>query len=121
MPDDPIIHLDYGALREDDPEQAAITPDLVKKAQGVFGKRAKETIMKALDSLLRLQAAEIAQRRINPQGLYEVGREAALQAIDEYRIGQTDSFRKFAKAKAREAMLKARDKQAKQTNEAWPD
>lgn len=121
MPDDPIIHLDYGALREDDPEQAAITPDMVKKAQGVFGKRAKEVIMKAMDSLLRLQAAEIAQRRINPQALYEVGREAALQAIDEYRIGQTDSFRKFAKAKARQAMTSARDKLAKQSNEAWPE
>jgi len=121
MPDDPIIHLDYGALREDDPEQAAITPDMVKKAQGVFGKRSKEVIMKAMDSLLRLQAAEIAQRRINPQGLYEVGRDAVFQAIDEYRIGQTDSFRKFAKAKARQAMISARDKQTKQANEAWPE
>jgi hypothetical protein len=120
MPDDPIIHLDYGALREDDPEQAAITPDMIKKAQGVFGKRHKETVMKAMDALLRLQAAEIAQRRINPQSLYEAGREAVLLAIDEYRIGQTDSFRKFAKSKAKQAMVSARDKLSKQSNEAWP-
>ena len=120
MQEDPIIHIDYKALREDDPEQAAVTPDMVKKAQGVFGRRARQEIMVAMDSMLRLLATEVAQRKVNPQALYEVGRQAVTEAIDLYRLGQSDSFRKFAKTKARQAMTNARDKLAKQSNEAWP-
>jgi hypothetical protein len=110
MPDDPLIHLDYNALREDEAEQAAIAPDMVKKAQGLFGRKARQGILQAMDSTLRVQATQIAQRKVSPQKLHEIGRAAILEAIDLYRIGQTDSFRKFANVKARQAMVAARDK-----------
>ena len=121
MQEDPnFIHIDYKALREDEAEQAAITPAMVKKAQGLFGRRTKHDILVAMDSLLRVQATEIAQRKVSPQSLYEVGRQAVLEAIDLYRVGQTESFRKFAKTKARQAMTSARDKLTKQSGDAWP-
>jgi ABC-type transporter MlaC component len=110
MPEDPIIHLDYDALREDEAEQAAIAPEMVKKAQGLFGRKARQGILQAMDSTLRVLAAQIAQRKVNPQKLHEVGRAAILEAVDLYRIGQTDSFRKFANVKARQAMVAARDR-----------
>jgi len=118
MPDDPIIHLDYDALREDEAEQAAIAPDMVKKAQGLFGRKARQGILQAMDSSLRILAAQIAQRKVNPQKLHEIGRTAILEAIDLYRIGQTDSFRKSAMVKARQAMVAARGKLVNQTGSA---
>jgi hypothetical protein len=118
--DSNFIHIDYKALKENEAEQAAIAPAMVKKAQGLFGRRAKQDIMTAMDSQLRVLATEIAQRKVNPQNLYEVGRQAILEAIDLYRVGQTDSFRKFAKTKARQAMTSARDKLMKQSGESWP-
>jgi hypothetical protein len=114
MQEDPnFIHIDYNALKENEAEQAAIAPEMVKKAQGLFGRSARQGIMQAMDSPLRVQATQVAQRKISPQKLYEVGKQAILEAIDLYRIGQTDSFRKFAIGKARQAMIAERDKLAR--------
>ena len=122
MPEDPhFIHIDYNALREDEAEQAAIAPDMVKKAQGIFGSGARQGILQAMDSDLRVQATQIAQRKVNPQKLHEIGRQAILEAIDLYRIGQADSFRKFAKVKARQAMVAARDKLVNQPGGSSPE
>jgi hypothetical protein len=114
MQEDPRhIHIDYNALKEDEAEQAAIAPEMVKKAQGLFGRNARQGILQAMDSALRVQATQVAQRKISPQKLHEIGKQAIAEAIDLYRIGQADSFRKFAMGKARAAMIAARDKMVK--------
>ena len=69
-----------------------------------------EEILRILDPLLRLQAGEVAQRQVPPQSLHEVGRQAMLEAIKLYRIGQKESFREFAMIYTRQAMVLARNK-----------
>jgi len=114
MQEDPnFIHIDYNALKENEAESAAIAPEMVKKAQGLFGRAARQGIIQALDGSLRVQATQVAQRKVNPQKLYEVGKQAILEAIDLYRVGQQDTFRKFAMGKARQAMIAERDKLAR--------
>ena len=114
MQEDPRhIHIDYNALKENEAEQAAIAPEMVKKAQGLFGRAARQGILQAMDAPLRVQATQVAQRKVNPQKLYEVGKQAIVEAIDLYRIGQADSFRKFAMGKARQAMNAERDRLAR--------
>jgi hypothetical protein len=105
-----MIHIDYQAARESKSHDDHVDLRLVKKAQGFFGKSAREEILRILDASLRLQAGEIAQRLVTPQSLHEVGRQAALEAIKLYRIGQKEGFREFAMIYTRQAMVLARNK-----------
>jgi len=105
-----MIHIDYQAAGGATAQDNHVDPRLVKKAQGFLGRSAREEILKILDPLLRLQSGEIAQRQVTPQSLHEIGRQAALEAIKLYRIGQKESFREFAMIYTRQAMVLARNK-----------
>jgi len=105
-----MIHIDYQALRDSKSQDDHVDPRLVKKARRFFGRAAREEILRILDPLLRLQAGEVAQRQVTPQSLHEVGRQAMLEAIKLYRIGQKESFREFAMIYTRQAMVLARNK-----------
>jgi hypothetical protein len=105
-----MIHIDYQAARESKSQDDHVDLRLVKKAQRFLGRAARAEILRILDPLLRLQSGEIAQRQVTPQSLHEVGRQAALEAIKLYRIGQKESFREFAMIYTRQAMVLARNK-----------
>jgi hypothetical protein len=104
-----MIRIDYQAARDSKSHNDHIDSGLLKKAQGFFGKAAREQILQILDSALRLQSGEIAQRLVTPQSLHAVGQQAALEAIKLYRIGQKESFREFAMIYTRQAMVLARN------------
>jgi len=104
-----MIHIDYQAARDRKSQDDYIDSGLVKKAQGFFGRAAREQILQILDPALRLQAGEIAQRQVNPQTLHEEGQKAILEAIKLYKIGQKENFREFAMIYARQAMVLARN------------
>ncbi len=104
-----MIRIDYQML-SDASRADVVDADLVRKAQGFFGRGARQEILRILDSHLRVQAVEIAQRQIDPILLYEVGRRAVLDAIESYhREGQGD-FRKFADPFIRQAMFNTKMK-----------
>ena len=105
-----MIHIDNQALRDSKSQDDHVDPRLVKTARRFFGRAAREEILRILDPLLRLQAGEVAQRQVTPQSLHEVGRQAMLEAIKLYRIGQKESFREFAMIYTRQAMVLARNK-----------
>ena len=107
-----MIHIDYTVARDGKAQDSHVDSRLVKKAQGFFGKAAREEILQIMDSSLRLQAGEIAQRLVNPQTLHEVGQQAIVEAIKLYKIGQKESFREFAMIYARQAMVLARNSQS---------
>jgi len=109
-PDKDRIRLDYAALGDNVAKDGQIPLELVKKAQGMLGRQAREQILHMMDSAVRVQAAEAAQRQMNPLELYKVGQEAVLEAIKHYRVGQDKSFREFATAFARQVMVLARTK-----------
>jgi hypothetical protein len=104
------IRLDYAALGDNVAKDGPIPLELVKKAQGMLGRQAREQILQMMDSAVRVQAAEAAQRQMNPLELYKVGQEAILEAIKHYRVGQDEMFREFATAFARQSMAMARSK-----------
>ena len=104
-----MIHIDYQAARDSKSQDDHIDAGLIKKAQGFFGKGAREQILQILDSALRVQAGEIAQRQVNPQTLHEEGQKAIMEAIKLYKIGQKEKFREFAMIYARQAMVLARN------------
>ena len=104
------IRLDYAALGDNVAQDGEIPPPLVKKAKGMLGRQARQEILQMMDSAVRVQAAEAAQRQISPQHLYKVGQEAVLEAIKLYRVGQDETFRDFATAFARQSMVLARSK-----------
>jgi hypothetical protein len=113
MPDKPDkdrIRLDYAALGDYVAKDGHIPVELVKKAQGMLGRQAREQILQMMDSVVRVQAAEAAQRQVNPLELYKVGQEAVLEAIKHYKVGQAETFREFATAFARQSMIMARTK-----------
>jgi hypothetical protein len=105
-----MIRIDYQVLREGKSHDGHVDIRLVKKARRFFGRAAREEILRILDPLLRIQAGEIAERQVTPQSLHEVGRQAVLEAIKLYRIGQKESFREFALIYTRQAMVLARNK-----------
>lgn len=104
------IRLDYGALGDTAAKNGPIPVELVKKAQGMLGRQAREEVLRMIDASLRVQAAEVAQRKINPLDLYKAGQEGVVEAIKVYRPGQDKPFREFAIALARQAMILARNK-----------
>ena len=103
------IHIDYEMLTEL-ARSEAIDAKLVRQAKGIFGRKARMKILKILDSRLRSQAAQIAQRQINPMLLYEAGQRAVLDAIALYRAGERQEFHKFADALVQPAMFSAKMK-----------
>jgi hypothetical protein len=108
-------------LWDEDSRRAVIDADLVKKAQSSSGHRERQHILWAMDPVLRVQAMEVAQRKVNPQKLYEVGRDAVSEAIKLYRIEQPENFQKFAKTFIRQAMLLARDNHSTQPQVPKPE
>jgi len=111
--DKPAIHLDYASLGGTGTPDAEIDRALVKKAKGLFGKQAREEILQMVDHNLRIVAAEVAQRQINPELLYRVGIEAVGEAIKAYKLKQEEEFRKFVIAFARQSMFLAKGKMAR--------
>ena len=106
----PMIRIDYQILREGKSHDGHVDLHLLKKARRFFGRAAREEILQIMDPLLRVQAGEIAQRQVSPQSLHEIGKQAILEAIKLYRIGQKESFREFAMIYTRQAMVLARNK-----------
>ncbi len=104
-----MIHIDYQAARDGKSQDDHVDPRLIKKAQGFFGKAAREEILRIMDPALRVQAGEIAQRQVNPQTLHEVGQQAIVEAIKLYKVGQKEKFREFVMIYARQAMVLARN------------
>lgn len=108
--DKSIIGLHYAALGDNAAQDGEIPLTLVKKAKGLLGRQAREGILRMMDSALRVQAAEVAQRQLNPMDLYRVGQEAVLEAIKLYQAEQHKTFRQFATAFARQSMVVAKHK-----------
>ena len=74
----PMIRLDYAALGDPVARDSEIPRELVKKAKGFLGSKARAEILLMMDQGLRVQAAEIARRQMDPQLLHEVGRLAVV-------------------------------------------
>jgi hypothetical protein len=108
--DKSMIRLDYAALGDNSARDSEIPRELIKKAKGLLGRRARTEILQMMDQLLRVQAAEVARRQMDPQRLHEAGRQAVLEAIKSYQIDQPQDFREFAVAFARQAMILAKTK-----------
>lgn len=119
-PDKDRIRLDYAALGDNVAQDGQIPIQLIKKAQGMLGHQAREQVLQMMDSAVRVQAAEAAQRQMSPQHLYRVGREAVLEAIKLYRVGQNQTFREFATAFARQSMVLARSKKVSDPTQLPP-
>ena len=105
-----MIRLDYAALGDNSARDTEVPRELIKKAKGLLGRRARAEILQMMDQLVRIQAAEVAHRQMDPQRLHEVGRQAVLEAIKSYPIDQGGDFRDFALALARQAMTVAKNK-----------
>jgi DNA-directed RNA polymerase specialized sigma subunit len=97
-----MIRIHYGSLS--DGPAAEVTADLIKKAQGFWGRQARREILRTMDQFVRVQAVQVSQREINPQLLYQAGLDALLEAIKAYRVGQHESFKEFATIMVRQAM-----------------
>ena len=106
-----MIKIHYGALREDDKGKHRVPDELLKKAQGMFGGNARKEVVRILDGHIRLQAMDIAQRKLNPQTLYDAGVTGVLDAIKSYNVGHEDhAFKVYATPFIRQAMQAARAK-----------
>lgn len=107
-----MIHIDYGSLRADDRQTTEVDAQLVRKAQNFWARQARRDILRIMDAHVRLLAAEVSRRQVNPQLLYADGQDALLDAIKTYRVGQRESFKDFATVLVRQAMLRAKAKLA---------
>ena len=106
-----VIRLDYAALGDDSARDSEIPRELVKKAKRLLGRgEARQEILRMMDQTLRVQAAEVARRQMDPLRLYEVGQQAVLEAIKSYQIKQQEDFREFATAFVRQSMVLAKNK-----------
>ncbi len=85
-----MIRIDYQVLRETKARDGHVDVRLVKKARRLFGRAAREEILRIMDPVLRVQASEIAERHVTPQSLHEIGQQAILEAIKLYRVGQPE-------------------------------
>jgi len=109
--DKSVIRLDYAALGDDSARDSEIPRELVKKAKRFLGREgARQEILRMMDQALRVQAAEVARRQMDPLRLYEVGQQAVLEAIKSYQIKQQENFREFATAFARQSMVLAKNR-----------
>jgi hypothetical protein len=109
--DKSMIRLDYAALGDNVTMDSEIPIELIKKAKGFLGRAAaREEIVQLMDNTLRVQAAEVAARQVNPADLYTVGRHAVKEAIKHYKIGQRETFNEFATVFARQSMIHAKNK-----------
>ena len=106
----PVIRLDYASLGGSGTPDAEIDRKLVKKAKGLLGRQAREEILQLVDHNLRIVAAEVANREVNPELLYKVGLEAFSEAIKAYKIKQEEGFREFVIAFTRQSMFLAKSK-----------
>jgi len=61
-----MIRIDYQVLRETKARDGHVHVRLVKKARRLFGRAAREEILRIMDPLLRVQAGEIAERHVTP-------------------------------------------------------
>lgn len=106
-----VIRLDYAALGDDSARDSEIPRELVKKAKRLLGRgEARQEILRMMDQTLRVQAAEVARRQMDPLRLYEVGQQAVLEAIKSYQIKQQEDFREFATAFVRQSMVLAKNR-----------
>ena len=110
----PVIRLDYASLGGSGTPDAEIDRKLVKKAKGLFGRQAREEILQLVDQNLRIMAAEVANREVNPELLYRVGQEAVGEAIKVYKIKQEEGFREFVIAFTRQSMFLAKSKMSQE-------
>jgi len=109
--DKSVIRLDYAALGDSVTSETEIPLELVKKAKGFLGRAAaRQEILHLMDNALRVHAAEVAARQINPADLYTVGQHALEEAIKLYEFKQGQPFREFATAFARQSMIHAKNK-----------
>jgi len=110
----PVIRLDYASLGGSGSPDAEIDRQLVKKAKGLLGRQAREEILQLVDHNLRVVAAEVANREVNPELLYRVGQEAVGEAIKIYKVNQEEDFREFVIAFTRQSMFLAKSKMSQE-------
>jgi hypothetical protein len=110
----PVIRLDYASLGGAGTPDAEIDRALVKKAKGLFGRQAREEILQLVDHNLRIVAAEVANREVNPELLYKVGQEAVGEAIKVYKIKQEEGFREFVIVFTRQSMFLAKSRMSQE-------
>ena len=104
-----MIHIDYALLRKAPVKELRITDDLLRKAKGTFGFRARKQLMRLFDSQIRLLAAEVARRETDPVLLYEAGAEGVRNALEVYSVDEEQgTFEAFAKPFIRQHMLRAK-------------
>jgi hypothetical protein len=109
--DKSVIRLDYAALGDDSARDSEIPRELVKKAKRFIGRGgARQEILRMMDQSLRVLAAEVARRQMDPLRLYEVGQQAVREAIKLYQIKQQEDFREFATTFARQSMVLTKSK-----------
>lgn len=105
------IHINYNALTTKTDHKDLAPLELVRKAKGLLGFSARKELVRRLDPQLRLLAAEVAQRQVNPTQLYEAGVAAILEALKMYDPDKTTQpFWQFAQPFIRTAMIHARNK-----------
>jgi len=104
-----LIRINYAALRQQQADSLELSDELLKKAKGRFGFGARKELRKAFASHVRLLAMEVAQRKMNPQLLYNAGLDGMIGALKVYDIGQTEQeFKDFATPFIRRAMQSAK-------------
>lgn len=106
-----MIHIDYRVARDTDRDKPRIGADLLKKAYSLFGRGARKELLEHFDDDLRLMAAEIAQRQVDPQVLYKAGVKGIWEALDTYDLERLrPGFREYATPFIRQQMINAKKK-----------
>jgi hypothetical protein len=104
-----LIRINYAALRQEESELLQISDDLPRKAKKRFGFSARKELQRLLSAQIRLQAMEVAARKMNPQLLYDAGLKGVVDALKVYDIGQTEQpFKDFAMPFVKHAMQSAK-------------
>lgn len=105
-----MIHINYRALEDEtDRAKVRISVDVLKKARTLFGLAARKELVEIFDGQIRVLAAEIAQRQMNPQELYDAGVKGIWEALDTYDLERLrPGFREYALPFIRQQMLNAK-------------
>lgn len=108
-----MIHIDYRVAQDTDSEKPRIGVDVLKKSLSLFGRSARKELVQLFDGDLRVMAAEISQRQVSPQILYQAGVKGIWEALDTYDLERLrPGFREYAMPFIRQQMLNAKKRQS---------
>ena len=104
------IYINYSLLKQPSSREAQISEHLLRRAKRFIGFRARRELVRLLDPQIRLMAAEIAQRQMNPTLLYKEGTIALFDALDAYRVGKEETpFRQWVIPFIQQRMYKVKN------------